>query len=361
MIPNRLSIYGTLASLTLLGVMGCLTRKETIKIARDGAVTIAVSCEGSREELDTVDALPSASGGWDRVTIQDVSFKENKQRLEAERTFAPGEDLPGSYASMNDPDTDLYLAFPTTLRIEPRTDGVYYYLHRVYTPRRWGYVQVWKDAFIDDSIKKLGEKPAEELNLDEKRQIVQAFAGVEAYKQIEFAKTALEECEPDLQPEYWLLARRALLDIYEEDNDYFNTVIELCEQAPEDGRGECFNQEAERILAEGYAAFVQSLRGDAGFTRNRITRFEQAYDRAVRYYRITEELGGHHFEIKVEMPGVVIAHNGDHEDHEGETSVVKWSFDGKAFRDRPHELQAISRLEEGAESESQDAVDDNGQ
>jgi len=154
------------------------------------------------------------------------------------------------------------------------------------------------------------------------------------------------------------------LEVFEKENEYFGRIvdaIDACEQLPEDEQAECYDEEAERILADGYAAFVRSLREDAGFTRNRITRFEQGYDRAERYYRITEELGGHHFEIEVEMPGVVIAHNGDHENHEGEASVVKWSFDGKAFRDRPHELQAISRMEEDAESESQDAVDDNDQ
>jgi hypothetical protein len=358
MIRSRTVTLTVTAILSLGAGTGCPWRKEVIKIAPDGTVIMHLTYSATAEELERFDALPSPETGWEVSKTVEVEDDKEKHTLTATQTFASGEELPQTYAPYDDPGADLCLAFPTTLSIEEDADGVYYHFHRVYTPRRWAYVQYWKDRFIDDDIKKLGEKPPEELTADEKLQIVMAFAGIEAFKQLEFAKTALLESEPDLQPEYWLLARRALLDVYEEDNDYFRAVVELCEQAPEDEREECFSHETERILAEGYAAFTKSLREDAGFRAHQRAAFEWAYGRAERYFEITDELGAHNFGIEVEMPGKVIAHNGDDLDDVSGTDVVEWTFDGRAFRDRPYELMAISRVDREPKIEGEDTVDD---
>ena len=360
MIRNHTLMLTVTAILSLVAGTGCPWRKEVIKIASDGTVAMRLTYSATAEELERFDALPSPETGWEVSKTVEIEDDKEKHTLTATQTFASGGELPQTHAPDDDPGADLCLAFPTTLSIEERADGVYYHFHRVYTPRRWAYVQYWKDLFIDNDIKKLGEKPPEELTADEKLQIVVAFAGIEAFKQLEFAKTALLECEPDHQPEYRLLARRALLDVYEEDNDYFRAVVELCEQAPEDERGECFNHETERILAEGYAAFTQSLREDADFRAYQLAAFEWAYGRAERYFEITDELGAHNFEIEVEMPGTVIAHNGDDSDDATGADVVEWTFDGRAFRDRPYELMAISRVDREPKIEGEDTVDDNG-
>lgn len=366
MIRNRLTAYGTLATLILPIAMGCLGREETIRISRDGAVTIALRYEGSADDMKTADALPSDNSGWDVTTIAkkegDEGNSDEKLVLTSERTFAPGEVLPTNYAGDNDPDADLVLQFPTTLRIERRPDGVYYSFHRVYTARRWAYVQHWNDVLFDDDIKQLTEKPAEELTRDEQAEIIQAFAGVEACKQIEFAKTALLECEPNHRPETWLLARRALLDVYENEYNHFDRLIELCEDLSEDDRNECFEREGNRILGEGYTALVDSLQKEAGFSADRIAQFERAYKRAERYYKITGETGGHHFEIHVAMPGKIVAHNGDEVDTDDDDNVstVTWQFVGNAFRDRPHELLVVSRTTDGLDHRSKGTTHSHG-
>jgi len=232
------------------------------------------------------------------------------------------------------------------LTIQDRADGRYFYFRRTYTPRRWAYVQYWHDSIIDDDIKKLGDKPVEELTRDDRLKIVRALAGIEASTQLEFAKEALAECEPELPPEYGLLARQALLSIYEEKYDHFRTVLDLCEDLTDDQQEACYEREADRILAEGYDAYIQSL-SDSGLGQDQRDAFHRSYQRAKRFHQITNELGAHGFEIEVEMPGNIVAHNGEkvREEEDGKVAYVTWTFDGKAFRDRPVEMIVISRVD----------------
>ncbi len=368
MIPNRLTITttATAVAMGLWACSGCVERDETIKIGVDGSVVIELEFNADEGELSGGDAMPSAESGWEVTRTTKKEGDEVTEILKSERRFEPGEELPSTFAAADDPDADLYLDFPTTLRIEHRADGIYYYFHRAYTPRRWAHIQRWEDFFFDDEVKKLGEKPVEELTLEERVKIVEAFAGMEAIKQLEFCKTAIAESHPDLSVEYGLIARRALIDFYtqleEEGNDRFERIIERCGALPEDQQGGCFDEEAERILGEAYNIYIQSLRGEAGLTGGQIAVFERAYQRAQRYHKITEQLGGHSFDVRVEMPGTIIAHNALDDDvdvdEDEKTSTVEFEFDGKWFRDNPHELIAVSHLDHKTALEMRNRVDD---
>ena len=102
-------------------------------------------------------------------------------------------------------------------------------------------------------------------------------------------------------------------------------------------------------------------------TGRQITAFAAAYARAERYYQITDQLGGHQFEIQVKMPGTIIAHNlleiGDDEievyEDENASGVI-FNFDGKLFRDQPYELIVVSRLDDGADTGKGSRSDDSG-
>ncbi|MGD2109317.1 MAG: hypothetical protein PVI86_07980 [Phycisphaerae bacterium] len=352
MITKRLSKLALTAIPAAFACLSCVEREEKIRIARDGAVIIELEYEGSEGELATGDAMPAAESGWEVERSVEKKNDDVIVRLESARRFAPGETLPRTFAAAGDPDTDLYCDFPTEVRIERRHDAIYYYFRRTYAPRRWTYIQRWHDEFIDDDVKKLAEKPVAELTPDEQGQMAEAFAGVEAFKQIEFSSIAIAESHPELPVEYGLMARRALIDYYTEagDSGDLQRVMDLCGSMPdEETRGACFDREADRILGEGYAAYIASLKTGAGFKKRDIAAFEHAYQRAQRYHRITEKLGGHSFQISVTMPGEVIADNtlnGDVDfDEEAQTSTVKFEFDGEWFRDRPCELIAVSRLD----------------
>lgn len=329
----------------LLISSGCVERNEGITVARDGSVTIELQYEGTPEELAGGDAMPSAASGWQvKRTVKEENDKI-KHVLESIRRFEPREQLPRSFASTDDPDAGLYLDFPTTVRVERRPDGLYYYFHRTYTARPWAYVQHWQELCFDHEVKKLSDKPLDELTPEEREKIVKAAASFEALKQVEFTKIAMDESHPDLPVEHWLVARRALIDVYTDNHD-FEEIIETCATLPEQERGDCFDEEAERLLAMGYDAFVASLQLDAGLDDTGIQRFEDAYRRARRFFEITESLGGHVFEIDVRMPGTIVAHNAldDKVEQDQTTSTVTFQFDGKAFRDRTHELIVVSHV-----------------
>jgi hypothetical protein len=338
---GRRFILISVVVLPILIAMGCVKRKETITVKPDGAVTVAIEYEGDKGDFDKGDAMPSPASGWkvDREVKQNEDKKE-EVKLSAERSFHAGEELPQSYAAPNDPDAALYLKFPTTLTRDRRKDGVYLTLRRVYLPREWAYVQFWADHLVEGNIKKLGEKKPEELTQEERVQVLKAFAGVEAYKQVELAQRALKESDPSSKPDHWLLARAALLKVYEEKVDW-DEIAQKFGNLPQEERDQQFERESQRISGEAHQAFVGSLKHDADYDADHLAKFDGAYERAKKNYDITSQLGGHAFEIHVTMPGTIVAHNGDRLDDDG---TVKWEFDGSAFLDRPYELMVTSRL-----------------
>ena len=83
--PTRNCFLRTLAvsSVVLVASAGCLRRKETITVAADGAVTIAIEYSGETKHFRTNDALPSAKGGWN------VARKTEKEGEDRETLTIP--------------------------------------------------------------------------------------------------------------------------------------------------------------------------------------------------------------------------------------------------------------------------------
>lgn len=323
----------------LAAAAGCLERKETIKVARDGAVAIELEYSGKPEQFKTADAMPSQEAGWPvRRTVEKEDNGEEVIRLTAQRRFEPREDLPSHYAAPGDPDARLYTQFPTEIRMDRRADGVYLQFRRTYLPRPWAYVEYWRDQLIDDDLKKLSEKPVEEMSTDEKIRLVQASAGIEFYKQLELAKLALREVDPNLPQDVWLRARSAMVELAEETD--WEALIARLVQLPEERRADAFEAEADRLLDATYSTLVGELARAAKWDDAQARAFADAYVREETRYNITSDLGAHAFKITVEMPGEIVAHNADRQDG----NAVEWQFSGEAFRDRPYELLVTARL-----------------
>lgn len=370
MFPANRTMSTILACVLLIIPTGCLTRKEKITVARDGRISFQLTYEGDAEEFVQGDAMPGELTGW-HVNRKSELNDEGKEQvtLTASQDFTPAQELPRSYALSDDADADLYLDFPTSLNIQYKHDGSYYYFKREYTPRSWAYIEHWNNTFLDDNIKKISNKPIEQLTQSDRLQMVQAFIGLEAFKQIEFAKRALDECELDLPEVYWLLSRQALLDAYQSDHlidnpkerllieeeqrvhTYVDRLFARCESQSRDEQNACFDEEAKRIIQRGYQAMIESLHNQAGLIQHQIDAFERSYERAQKYHAITERLGGHHFEICVNMPGTIVAHNADKSDGHGE---VCWKIDGNAFHDRPVVLLTVSRVGSDTKRSDQD-------
>lgn len=327
--------------LLALAISGCLERKEKITVRPDGSVKIRIAYEGTEDDYKTLDAMPSAASGWSvtRETVAGSKDDKPKEVLSSERVFAAGVALPGSYAPPGDVEAALFTAFPTSLRIERRSDGTYYYFQRVYQPRRWAFVRYWHDRFVNDEIEKLAEKPQESLSRQERVRILKAFADAAAYEHAEVAQEAIRRAVPNADPSTVFKARAAVLKVYA-DLD-LNAFVERYEQMPKEQHDAEFTRECEEIVARGTKAFVDSFSAAAGLDERAARDLRAAYDRVRKELDITEQVGGHNFKIRLAMPGTLVSHNGDEIDAEDGGAVV-WRFSGEAFRDRAHELSAVS-------------------
>lgn len=340
---NRSLALIPMLSLGILPLTGCLERKETIVVQPDGSVQMELCYEGTVQEMQTADALPSAQAGWKVSQSSKKEGDETKTTLLAQARFGPGATLPSSYAPAGGPTDEPYVSFPTEVWMELRPDGAYYHFRRVYQPRRWAYVQYWHQQIFTDDVKALGEKKKEELTHEERVTLVEAFAGMMAMEQIEFARTAMLRADPDSPQDSWLLTRRALENFYQNlDYDAIVKALEASAASPEpSAEDETAKQGAERVLDEARAVVTTSLQTQAGYDASQLEQFWTAYDWAEREYKITEQTGGHAFAIRLALPGELVAHNGEQVDDDGR---VVWEFNGEAFRDRPCELMATSRV-----------------
>jgi len=330
----------------LLGALaaGCVERKERIAVAADGTVTIELEYKGDANDLNGPDAMPSAKSGWSvERSFEKKKKNDGKEQEEqtwtAKRSFSPGQDLPSTFAAKDDPQADLALSFPTSVRLERRKDGTYVHFRRVYQPRKWAYVNVWQEEIMDEKIKKLAEKPAEEMDRSERLELLQAFGKLEAFKQIEFVRAALNESDPGLAQDHWLKVREAALSIYR-DYDYDSLVGRL-EQVSKEEHDERIEAESKRLLERAEAAVLGTLRRSADYNDENIAKYEMALGRARKLFAITDQHNGHLFHISVNMPGEIVGHNADKLEDD-DTAV--WEFGGNAFQDRAHELLITSRI-----------------
>ena len=72
--------------------------------------------------------------------------------------------------------------------------------------------------------------------------------------------------------------------------------------------------------------------------------FFDAYDEEQARRAVTEDLDDETWEIRVEMPGEIVAHNATDCDERG----VTWAFPAKVLHDRDHVLMVTSRVTRGA-------------
>lgn len=345
-----------MAVVLVSGVLGCVRRKETISIAKDGRVAIEVQHEGSTQEIKRTEMDVWRSSGWkvefDETVKRDAETGEDKveeHKLTAAMSFEPGAELPDHWPTEDDADTDLQLHFPTTVTVEQRGGDTYYRFHRFYSPRRWAYIEYWKHRLLEnDEAKQVREKPFEELTDEEKLQLARAFLMVEGHKQAELVTAALDECEPEMAVEDRTLVQQSLLDVYRKAAEHFADPMKQCIDLEEEQRNDCFEQHVQRLLSEGGDAVGSVLRKALGLSPAQLLAYEQSQRRASDYYRISNTIGGHRFDIEVKLPGTVVAHNADKIETQADgTTVARWDFDGTAFRDRTHELIVVSRLGAG--------------
>ncbi|MCK4659641.1 MAG: hypothetical protein KAV82_08995 [Phycisphaerae bacterium] len=338
---NRTNLFLVLPALSAFILLGCVKRKETIKVAPDGGVSIRLEYEAdSAGELDEGDSTPSTTDRWSvtrQVKIDDKS-KENHV-LTAEKAFPAGTVLPDCYAAASHPEAELSLRFPTRLRIEQRPDGQYYHFYRVYPVRRaWAYLETIREELFKPLTERSDGKPFDEWSYQSRVEMIRTLAGFEILKMTVFARSAFLEVSPQMPQDGWLKVRAALRGL--EDEPDYDRIVSLLGTEEDEERNRAFEKEAQAFEAKGMDRMISALITTCGYTGQQAAEFKDCYLRHKRYHEISEDLNDDSFEITVEMPGEIVAANGV----KIEGNRVVWEFDAKELRYQDLELMATSRV-----------------
>src|SRR5690606_6123302 len=103
---------------------GCLERSETIKVKPNGQVDVTLVIKAVKAGELAMGRGRSRRSGW-TVDTKDQP-QDKKVVMTATQTFASGAALPANDADPGDPLAKAYIQFPTTVKVERRSDGTYY-------------------------------------------------------------------------------------------------------------------------------------------------------------------------------------------------------------------------------------------
>jgi len=346
----RLNIILAGVAMMALAITGCLERKEEIRVRPDGAVQMTARFEGTADELSGPFALPDAQHGWTvkQITKADedngskVNGEDAERVLEATASFAARAELPSTFGD----GTDVYLEFPTRVWRETRGDGTYVHFRRRYVSRPFAFVNKFKQVLVEDKLEELDneDKKFKDLERAEKKDILQSFARFEMHKQIELLRRATGFVSVDGMQAAWLHSCNTLEGVFKDFID--NDLDRLLDEMTEDEAGKRLEAIGESLPKQALAAFFEEFRKRSD-SESLVENLKAAYERESLRFRITEAMRTHAFEIKLELPGEIVAHDVNAKVEEGR---ILWNFNGEYFCDRTVELMATSKLPHEAAS-----------
>lgn len=334
---RHVTLLAALAAWCLLA--GCLERKERIIVNADGSVELRLLVEGEDvADMDEGDRLPQPGGMWNvRRTTRDTPEGKRLHRLEAARLIPGGVELPSSYAPRGDPLEKAYLQFPGELRIEQRQDGWYYHFTRTYQPRAYAQVGFLQDIAGEQAGKfAQNREEGQEAGLVEFKGVSEVLVRFAVSKVEIFAREAFLETNPNTPQDVWLAVREAL-DRLRAGADY-DRLAAILKNAGQEDNSKVFEELEREFDTVTLNTIITTLQSSSFVVST--SAFRQRYEFHKKAFEITEDLGDDRFEVAVQMPGTIIAHNGD---RQAGDSVV-WVFPGKMLYDRKVELMVTSRV-----------------
>lgn len=336
---NRSIMLAAISSALLLSA-GCLERKETITVQPDGSVRFEVVVDGDPSDFVGADPLPSKLTGW---AVKDESYKDandhDKQTRTARRRVRAGQPLPDSYAK---PDTESYetaLRFPTELTVEKRRDGTYYHFDRVYESREFARYNYYRQR-VDDVIGDNGllkDTTIDALSDEDRLKVLTAFFYVEQGKHIEYVRSGVEAVGDVWPRRYGLLLEQTLKDHFASFD--LQPLADLLAQPDYPGRDESINEFGDAMIST-YPDVLERKMSQMHVSEGQVQAFFDGYALEKQRHEVTEDLQDEKFEIRVTMPGEIVAHDGD----KVEGSTVTWEFDAKAMNDRSQTVRVTSRV-----------------
>jgi hypothetical protein len=319
---------------------GCVKRKESIRVAPDGAVRLQTEIIGDPGDVAGGDAMPDAAAGWtvhDETIVKDDGKEE--QHRSATLTVQGGAELPDSYAPVADGVAyRTSLRFPTELTIDRRPDGTYYNFRRVYLAREQARYE-WYRKLFEQSLGKLdlaGKDPAD-LTDAERTNLLDHLRTLQALKMSEYVRSGAAAMEDHWPQYYGLILRQGLLDYFAEVD--LTPIVTLMKQPAGPGRDDAIAGFGTALIVGARDRLLQTL-GKLRVPAAEADAFFAAYDEEETRRTVTEDLGDEDWDVRVTLPGQLIAHDGDRVDGD---SVV-WTFKGEALMDRDQILSATSRV-----------------
>jgi hypothetical protein len=318
---------------------GCLERKEKVTVQKNGAVEIAIAYKGDPADFEGRDPMPGPASGWsveDQFETKDNG--DSEQLRTATRRFGPGEPLPESFASPGSPEAEIALAFPTSIEIERRPDGVYYHFRRVYPARDHARFNYHKEQAsrrygkIEDIV---GDREFADLTGEEQGKVLSSLRFVELHRQLDDAYDAVADLP---WPQDVVLMIDGELHRYFEQTSVQPLVAALAEE-PGPQRDDRINAIAEDFIVGVREHIAHRLAGRK-LPPSEIEAFFDVFETASARRAISEDLADEKWRIELSLPGELVAHNGD----TLENGSVVWEFDSEAFFDRDMKLMATSRI-----------------
>jgi len=328
---------GALALAATLGALasGCLERIEKITIRSDRSAELVSTFKGDPADFEHGDALPRAGGPWAVKEARESSKGSGDDKLirTATLTIPPGGMIPGTYAQAP-ADEAVSLRFPTSLTVESRADGQYIHFARTYLAREDAPFTIAKRRFQEEpELKRLADAEPASLTENDRRRLIEAFRQIEMEKELRYVRAGVAAL--NRPQDVGLRIREAAVAA----GNSFDPAKALALLAMPQ------SDERDRAIAELSGEFLLAITHALNIaiaaeklTADEINAFSDAYEKARRIREVTEDLADERWEVRVKMPGRIVAHNAD----EVENDELVWTFDSAALMDAERELLATS-------------------
>lgn len=331
--PAVLVVVAGLAA--LLG--GCLERIEAITVRPDRSADVVSLFKGDESDMNAGDALPTAGRTW-AVEQTTTKAADGGDKVERKATLSvpAGAEFPGTYA-VDASAMAVSLRFPTEVTTEVRGDGVYYHFSRVYEGRSDAPYTLTKRRLEDDKkLRALAEADITTLTRADRTTLIEAFRDMELDKYGQFVAAGVKAITGI--PQDTALRIDAAVKAAARGFDT-TAALDLLDQAESPERDAKIAALAVKFDVSMRDALTAAVDAEPLSAKDR-TAFIAACDTERLRRDVTEDLMDERWEVRLTLPGEVVAHNADGVD--GTTLI--WKFDGAALMDMDKELRATSVL-----------------
>lgn len=328
-------------AILLLIFTGCLERKETITVNRNGETTIVYEIDGNVESFENSNSYPTREK-WKILKEERYTDKDNnaKIKLKASQTLKSNEVFPVSFT--NNSSNNFSLQFPTQLEIWKEGNKTFYRFERTYQARMFKRFNAPDEL---DENKELEERVLDKgiFNVSEsdRNQYIENLTLSMMYHTYAIYLEAIGDMIiQDKFPLSKKVEAEKMISAYIEEA-FADTVvlnILLLDESSIDLAYENLLNKIElkvsNIVSE--VTDINQKKTDSPFMIS--------LSKIKKMYTITEALTSDKFSVTLHLPGVIITTNGFTGPEE--QGLIYWEFSGEGLHDAHIPLFALSVVED---------------